>query len=114
MSSRGEAINFITNFNSLGKTMNASRRESLSSPSSFLDSARKGKKEKAKGLISENRVLQRNEFNFVKKIDLTNKLNQLGRFEAHGKIVFYSRTSLFLFDEDNLMRRGLVWLVTWK
>ena len=37
-----------------------------------------------------------------------------GSFTVHGKLVQYSKKSLFLFDERNPLRRVCVWLIEWK
>ncbi len=51
------------------------------------------------GLIKDNKILMRREFEFVKKMDITNKLNKLGIFKVHGKIIHFSRISLWIFSE---------------
>ena len=40
--------------------------------------------------------------------------SKTGAFHVHGKLVLYSKKSLFLFDEKNMLRKIAVWFVEWK
>ncbi len=35
-------------------------------------------------------------------------------FRYHGKLLLYSKKSLFLFDEKSLFRKIVVWIIEWK
>ena len=41
-------------------------------------------------------------------------LDLLGKFDVHGKQVFYSKNSLYLMNETNDYRKKIVWIIEWK
>jgi voltage-dependent calcium channel P/Q type alpha-1A len=41
-------------------------------------------------------------------------MSTLAHFEFHGRVFKYSRNSLFIFTDKNLIRKVLVWLSEWQ
>jgi hypothetical protein len=48
--------------------------------------------------------MEREEFDFILKIKNKFIKDHLGKFKVHGKNIFYSKTSLWMFDSKNRFR----------
>lgn len=64
--------------------------------------------------MKENDLLDHEEFEFYKEIQLKKEIDLMGKFMVHGKTVFYSKNSLFFMDETSDYRKALVWIIEWK
>jgi hypothetical protein len=54
------------------------------------------------------------EFNFLHKMEIRKQFEKLGKFKAHGTVFYFSRTSLFILSSENIIRKWIVWLITWR
>lgn len=52
------------------------------------------------------------EYSKIDKISKNLELN--GTFKVHGRVVQYSKKSLFLFEEENKARKFAVNLIQWR
>jgi hypothetical protein len=62
----------------------------------------------------EGELLDKQEFEFLKDINLKKIEERKGMFRVHGKDVLLSPLSLFCLSNTNDFRWGLVWLIKWK
>jgi hypothetical protein len=68
----------------------------------------------SKGVTGGEDFFQIEEFDFIQRLELSRRELRQGRFDVHGKTVFYSTSSLYCMTRDSAIRRGMVWLVEWK
>eukprot|EP00347_Sterkiella_histriomuscorum_P008485 403344914 len=51
---------------------------------------------------------------YMARLKVKKNLENNAIFTVHGKIVQYSKKSLFFFEQENTLRKALVWLTEWR
>jgi hypothetical protein len=84
----------------------------------LLDSKQKSDRPRKSVIINtpaDEELIKHKQLGFIKKLKtFHNQEIQNGKFHVHGRNVFYSPTSLYLFDKSTKFRKILVWLIEWR
>lgn len=59
-------------------------------------------------------MIEREEFDFIRNLNNKYLKSRQGKFVVHGRMHFFSSTSLFIFDSENRFRNYIVWLIKWR
>jgi hypothetical protein len=59
-------------------------------------------------------LIKRNEFEFLQSVIKSYDKTTAAEFNVHSKSVYYSKTSLWIFNSENELRKWALWLIEWR